>query len=164
MKTAAWRVAIVVVVFGALVGASRPVLAQANDPLIGTWELDITKSTYTGAPAGNPPFKREIKLEQVANGIKQTTITRDALGGVNPSEFTAKFDGKDYPAPADSALDTNSIKRINASSIERTGKIKGQVIETATYVVSADKKVLTITQKGQVNGINYGSVQVFDRQ
>jgi hypothetical protein len=48
-----------------------------------------------------------------------TTVARDALGGVNPSEYTAKFDGKDYPAPADSALDTNSIRRINANTYAR---------------------------------------------
>ena len=138
--------------------------SQANDPLIGTWQLDVTKSSFTGAPAGAAPFRREMTFESVANGIKHTTVTRDALGGANPSEYTVKFDGKDYPAPADSALDTNSIRRIDANTIERTGKIKGQVIETVTYAVSADGKTLTVTQKGSINGIDYGSVQVFTRK
>ena len=138
--------------------------AQAKDPLIGTWELDVTKSTFTGAPAGAAPFRREMTFAQVDNGIKHTTTTRDVLGGVNPSDYTAKFDGKDYPAPADSALDTNSIRRVDANTIERTGKIKGQVIETVTYKVSADGKTLTVTQKGSINGIDYGSVQVFTRK
>jgi len=163
MVKLAFRVALVVVL-GALVMGNRPALAQANDPLIGTWELDVAKSTFTGAPAGAAPFRREMKFERVENGIKHTTITRDPLGGANPSEYTAKFDGKDYPAPANSALDTNSIRRINATTIERTGKIKGAVVETVTYAVSPDGKVLTVTQKGTVDGVSYSSVQVFNRQ
>ena len=161
----AFRFTFVAVVLGAtLLIGSRQALAQAKDPLIGSWELDTTKSTYTGAPAGAPPFRREMKFERIDNGIKNTTITRDATGGVNTSEYMAKFDGKDYPAPVESALDTNSIMRVDANTIERMGKIKGQVVETVMYTVSQNGKVLTITQKGTVNGINYGSVQVFDRQ
>ena len=57
-----------------------------------------------------------------------------------------------------------SIMCVDANTIERMGKIKGQVVETVMYTVSQNGKVLTITQKGTVNGINYGSVQVFDRQ
>jgi hypothetical protein len=165
MVKSAFRYTLVVVVLGAtfLIGSWQG-LAQAKDPLIGTWELDTSKSTYTGAPAGAPPFRREMMFEQVDNGIKNTTITRDAVGGVNTSEYTAKFDGKDYPAPVESALDTNSIMRVDANTIERMGKIKGQVVETVMYAVSPDGKVLTVTQKGMVNGINYGSVQIFNRQ
>ena len=138
--------------------------AGAKDPLVGTWDLDKTKSTYTGAPAGAAPYKRDMTFETVPMGYKHTTVTRDVLGAANPSEYTAKFDGKDYPAPADSALDTNSIKRIDATTIERTGKIKGMVIETVTYQVSADGKTLTVTQKGNYNGADYSSLQIFTKR
>jgi len=57
-----------------------------------------------------------------------------------------------------------ALKRVNPTTTVRTGKIRGQATETATMVVSADSKVLTITTKGSGNGVDYSSTQVFNRK
>jgi len=78
-------------------------------------------------------------------------------------EYTARFDGSDYPI-SNSILSTVSLKRVDDRTVERTGKIQGQVVETETGTVSGDGKVLTVTTKGNRDGTEYSSVQVYDRQ
>jgi len=53
---------------------------------------------------------------------------------------------------------------VDPLTIERTGKIKGAVVETGVWALSPDGKVLTVTTKGDVNGAKYSNVQVFERE
>ena len=48
-------------------------------------------------------------------------------------------------------------------SIERTGKIKGAVVETGTWKLSPDGKTLTVTTKGKIDAQEYSNTQVFER-
>jgi hypothetical protein len=149
-----------------------PVLAQSaaknTDPFIGTWVLNRALSTFEPGPA---PQRRTTTFEMVGDALKHVTRTSstfrtesagDGLGGTDTVEYTARFDGKDYPI-TNSVLTTVSIKRIDAHIVERTGKIGGQVVETSTREVSPDGQRLTITTKGVNDGTEYSSVQVFDR-
>lgn len=134
--------------------------AQATDPFLGGWELNRGKSDF------QPPStltSRTLTFENKGGSIRvlQQTVTQQ--GNTIEIEYTASYDGKDVPI-SNSPLDTVALKRVNANTLERTGKIRGEVIETATMTVSADKKVLTITTKGSVNGNDYGSTQIFERQ
>ena len=58
-----------------------------------------------------------------------------------------KFDGKDYEekGPNVAPGSMSSGKRVNAHTLEITDKVKGQVIDHATYEVSPDGKTLTLT-------------------
>jgi hypothetical protein len=78
-------------------------------------------------------------------------------------EYTARFDGNDYPI-SNSILSTVSLKRVDDRTVERTGKIQGQVVETETRTISDDDKVLTVTIKGTRDGTEYSSIQVYDKQ
>lgn len=137
---------------------------QSKDPLIGTWNLDLGRSSFV---PDIPLEKRTLIFSAKDSGI-HCVIRTTASGGldngmVSESEFTAKYDGKDYDI-SESVLDTISLKKIDASTIERTGKIRGMAVETATMKFSQDGKVLTVTTKGSVNGIDYSSVQVYQKQ
>ena len=66
-------------------------------------------------------------------------------------EYTARFDGNDYPI-SNSILSTVSLKRVDDQTVERTGKVRGQVVETETRTVSNNGKVLTVTTKGNIDG------------
>ena len=136
-------------------------VGQTKDPLIGTWALDGTNSTFDPGPA--PAGNRIMIFAPVANGFKHTTKTE---GGFLNSvlEYTAKYDGKDYAMDPESPMDTVSLKRIDANTVERSGKIRGKVVETATMKVSPDGKTLTITTKGSFQNNDYSSVQVLIRQ
>ena len=44
------------------------------------------------------------------------------------------------------------------------GKVAGKIVETATRTVSADGKTLTIVTKGNLDGTEYSSTQVYEKQ
>jgi hypothetical protein len=135
-------------------------LAQSKDPLVGNWQINRAKSEFM---PDNALQNRTITIEARGNGISAVQQTVVEAGNTVTSEYAAGYDGKDSPISG-SLLDTVALKRVNANTIERTGKIRGQTVETATMTVSANGKVLTITTKGSVDGNDYSSTQVFDRQ
>jgi hypothetical protein len=106
-----------------------------------------------------------MKYETTAAGLHHIIDTRPMANdsGYDRVEYTAGFDGNDYPIKG-STLEVVTLRRIDPRTVERTGKIKGQVVETATMKVSADGDVLTMTTKGTANGSTYSSTQVFERQ
>ena len=148
-----------VVVLG-IVLSGMSLLAQ-KDPILGSWKLDVAKSTFpTAAPAS-----RTMTFAAVPNGIKQSIVTRTS-GNAEVTYnlvYTAKFDAKDYPADVASSFNTIAMKRIDGRTIERLGKTHGQVVETETYTVSPDGKTLSVKQEGDNNGVPFKTAQVFER-
>ena len=131
-----------------------------SDIFVGTWKLSRGKSDF------EPPqnfFGRTMILESAGNGYRCVTRTVSDRRQTIESDYTASLDGKDAPI-LNSQLDTISLKRIDAVTLEATGKIKGQVIERSLVKVSADGKVLTMDTKGTMNGEDYHNTQVFNRQ
>jgi hypothetical protein len=135
-------------------------LGQSNDPLIGSWTLDRGKSTF------NPDTtlqSRTLEFTAKDGGIAFVQRTVTANGNTVQIDFEAKFDGKDVPISG-SQLDTVALKRVDANTIERTGKIKGQTVETVTMTLSNGGKTLTIVTKGSIDGQDYDSTQVYEKQ
>jgi hypothetical protein len=143
-----------------LLRADNVALAQSKDPFAGTWILSRGKSDF------DPPsffFSRTLIIESIENGHKCIIRTVSDRRQTIESSYEAGFDGKDVPIE-NSQLDTVSLRRIDANTLERSGKIKGQVVETATMKLSEAGKVLTILTKGSTGGQAYTSTQVFNRQ
>ena|SRR5665213_3278847 len=139
--------------------AETRLAAQGSEPWMGTWVLDRDKSTFSGAV----PERRTMTFEKNAAGIRHTTETLQ--GEVTYKlQYTFQVDGKEYPADVQMPVGQVSFKRVNATTLERSGKYQGEVIETSTYQVSANGKVLTVTQSGSANGVEVMSKQVFNRQ
>ena len=152
------------VLAGAL-SASVLVHAQGRvDPFVGTWKLDVDNSTFDPGP---PPISRTMTILAVDNGITHQIDSMIPLSGMTKTavnfSYTAKFDGADAPVMGSSNLETVSIKRVDARTIDRTGKTRGMVTETCTMKVSPDGKRLTMAIKGS-GEFAYSSTQVFDRQ
>lgn len=165
MRAHVSRFGLVAIVAGVVLGLDqRAAFAQASkDPFAGKWVLDRANSTFSGAV----PERRIVVIESATDGIKQYVDTTAANGATDRSEFTAKFDGKDYPI-SNSVLDFVSLKRISANKTERIGKrrfTKDEIVETQSREVSGDGKTLTITTKGtDFEGTEYSSAQVFRRE
>ena len=143
---------------------STSLYAQAQqDPWMATWKLNLAKSKYDPGP---PPRSQTVKREAWgANGVKYTSDSVNAQGESGHSEYTANYDGKDYPVIGDPNRDTVSLKRIDAHSYEFTSKKGGQVTTAGRTVVSPDGKTLTITSKGtNAQGQPVDNVTVFDKQ
>jgi hypothetical protein len=121
------------------------VSAQASNPRIGTWKLNVEKSKYSPGPA---PQSGTMKIEASGEGEKATTEGVNAAGTATMTQYTAQYDGKDYPITGSQNADTVSLKRIDARTMERTDKKGEKVVATSTRVVSEDGKTMTVTVKG----------------
>jgi hypothetical protein len=136
--------------------------AQAADPIVGTWTLNVAKSTYSPGP---PPKSLTVKFEAVGDGIKSTADSVNADGSSAHTEYTANYDGKDYPLKGMKDADTVSLKQIDASSTVRTDKKAGKVVRTYTRKLAADGKTMTTTITGtNEQGRTINNTVVLERQ
>ena len=143
--------------------------AQATEPLTGIWKLNVAKSTF------NPPDLSVPNLV-VTYEVKGNRVTA-SLDGVDSgqrtvhSEYTATFDGKDYPIkgtidgkPAPNQ-DSISWKRIDDRTYEVVNKTNGQVTTTRRIVVAPNGKSRTTTITGRdAQGRTVNNVLFFERQ
>ncbi|HVZ24174.1 MAG TPA: hypothetical protein VG871_24045 [Vicinamibacterales bacterium] len=159
-------------VIAAAIALAGPAAAQPSnakaDLIVGTWTLNRALSKFEPGP---PPEKRVITFTMVGDALKESMETTrtfrnefqaGGLGGTETSEYTAPFDGTFVPI-SNSGLTFVALKRVDGRTIERTGRVGPEVVETSTREVSADGKRLTITTQGSYAGMDYASVQVFDR-
>jgi len=134
----------------------------ADDPLMGTWKLNVAKSKYHPGPAPRSTFN---KYQPSGDGVKFTQDVVDAQGRSTHVEYTARYDGKEYSSSGDPNRDTVSWKpRTNPYINDGTIQKGGKVIATFRRVVSRDGKTMTVTVKGTRNGQEYSEVHVFDKQ
>ena len=117
-------------------------LAQAN-PRIGTWKLNVAKSTYQQGQA--PSSETRTYLATDDGGLQLTADARLSSGTKQPSGYRAKFDGKDYPYSG-IAGDTIAITGDGWAS-DSTIKMAGKVTQTSHSVISKDGKTMTQTTK-----------------
>jgi hypothetical protein len=150
--------------FGAVLTLGVPAVslfAQAADPASGTWELNLAKSKFSPGPA---PKSQTRTYEVTGDDVKYSLKGIDADGKPALVEYTAKYDGKDYPVTGATDFDTISLKRVNATTAKATLKKGGKVVQTARRVVSKDGKTLTLTTKGtNAKGQTVNNVAVFDK-
>jgi hypothetical protein len=126
--------------------ASGVLLAQDN-PFVGTWRLDVAKSTYAGQQAPKSET-RSVVAEGNGEVIGYKGIAAD--GSPIAYSVTTNLDGKDAPYSGEGPLgaDATAIKRVDANTTTAILKKAGQTVGTARAVVSKDGKVTTVTMKG----------------
>ncbi|HEX2460905.1 MAG TPA: hypothetical protein VHJ58_12230 [Vicinamibacterales bacterium] len=138
------------------------VIAQATDPVVGTWELNVVKSKFSPGPAPKSETRTYVVSGQE---IKGTAKGVDSEGKAVAVEWTVVDDGKDRPVTGTPDIDMLSIKRIDSHTVESTHKRDGKVVATARRTVSKDGKTLTITTKGtNAKGQAINNVQVFEKR
>ena len=134
-------------VVGILLTLALPLLvmaADATDPAVGTWKLDVAKSTYHGVAAP----KSETRIyESTGDGMKLTTKSETASGEQTGTEATYNYDGKDYPISGSKLFDTVAVSRVDSHTAKSALKKGGKVVGHFTRVVSHDGKTLTTTTK-----------------
>jgi hypothetical protein len=160
MRSFMRRISLGAPVLVALSAMTLPV--QAADPLIGTWELNLAKSKYSPGPA---PKSQTRTYAAAGDAVRLTANGVDAEGKATLVEYTASYDGKDYPITGAPDADAISLKRIDDHTSEATQKKAGKVVLTVKRVVSKDGKVLTTTATGtNAKGQALHNVVVFDRK
>jgi hypothetical protein len=134
-----------------------------TNAIAGNWELNLSKSKFV--PAGDAP-RSQARVYQVV-GQQETGRHTGVNAQGNPSviEFTAAYDGKDYPYKGSPDTDTVALTRVDANTTTFTQSREGKLVLTGTRVVSPDGKTLTITAKGtNAKGQPVDNVIVYDRR
>ena len=159
MRVKKMAVALCVVVCAALL---LSVAAKAADPQSGTWKLNTAKSSYSPGPV---PKSLTLMVTADEKTLKIHSEGVDGAGKPTKVDFTANFDGKDYPATGIAAGDMVSIERVDANTIRVSMKKDGKTLMTVTSVVAADGKTRTSTFVGKDNaGHDATNVAVYDKQ
>jgi hypothetical protein len=134
------------IAFASLVAAvcllPQGTLAQAN-PRIGTWKLDLAKSTYQQGQAPSSETRTYLATED--GGLQLTANAVLPSGTKQPSGYRAIFDGKDHPYTG-TAGDTIAITGDGWAS-DSTIKMAGKVTQTSHSVISKNGKTMTQTTK-----------------
>lgn len=153
MKTKAIALAI------SLVFASVALGFQDN-PQMGTWKLIEAKSKFAGKARNHT-----VVYEAAGDDIKVTVTGVDESGGEVKSEWTGKFDGKDYPVTGDANSDTRSYNMVDKNTMTLSGKKGGKETLTGKIVVSADGKSRTVTTTAtNAQGKKVTNVAVYEKQ
>jgi hypothetical protein len=119
-------------------------IGAQTDPLVGTWKLDVAKSTYKPGP---PPKSATVVITAVGKGLK---VAVDAVTADGPLkwDYTNARDGKDTPVTGNPAYDAVSVTQVSASEGTIAYKKGGKTIVTAKTSISKDGKTLTVTSTG----------------
>jgi hypothetical protein len=137
-------------------------VSVSADQHSGTWKMNAAKSTFSPGPA---PKSSTVKIEADENSVKVNADITNADGTGIHVEYTAKFDGNDYPVTGNPNADLVSVKRLEGGAIESISKKAGQVTLTITSTVSKDGKSRTSVWKGKdAQGHEVNNVVVFDKQ
>jgi hypothetical protein len=135
-------------------------LAQASDPLIGTWKLNAAKSKGSTVKSGT------TRIEKDGESTKWTVEMTPAEGPAYKWSLSGKYDGKDNPVTGNSPYgDAVAIERVDAHTFRLTSKRGGKVSATQTIAISADGKTRTTTTKGtDAKGQPIDSVAFYEKQ
>ncbi len=147
-----------------LAAASSPGQAQ-QDPLVGTWKQNLAKSQYDPSTRA-PTIATTVRRTAVGiNGYTQTTDGMNAQGALTHTEYTANWDGTDYPVTGSADYDSVSLTKIDAFTLIAVNKRSGRVVRMLRTVVSKNGTTSTSDVIGYtMQGIAFHNVVVFDKQ
>ena len=136
-------------------------MSAAENPNMGTWKLNETKSKFSPGATKNST----VVYEAAGDSVKVTTDGTSGDGKAVHTEWTGKFDGKDYPVTGGAGGATRAYKVINTHTMEVTGKENGKVMTSGKIVVAADGKSRTVNISGtDSSGKKFTTDAVYDKQ
>lgn len=132
-----------------------------DSAFMGTWKLNEAKSKIAPGAAKNST----VVYEAAGDSVKVTIDGTGADGKPAHTEWTGKFDGKDYPVTGDPNSDARSIKKTNDHTLSFAVKKGGKVTTSGKIVLSADGKSRTVTTTStDKNGKKVHGTTVYDKQ
>lgn len=136
-------------------------LCFAADPNTGTWKLNEAKSKFSPGATKNMTVVYEVagdSMKVIVDGV-------DKDGKAVHSEWTGKFDGKDYPVTGNMLEDTRTYTKVDDRTLDFASKKSGKVTLTGRVVVSADGKTRTVTTTAtDASGKKVMNTGVYDKQ
>jgi hypothetical protein len=147
----------------ALVVLCGGTIRAQSDPHLGTWKINLAKSTYDPGP----PPKSDMRVNEPweTDGYTQITTVVAADGTHINARLSVHYDGKYYKVTGWPDADEIAVKRVDANKTDFTLKRGGKVVETGDIVLSNNGKMRTISTRGtNYKGQKVNIVAVYDRQ
>jgi len=133
----------------------------AENAHMGTWKLNEAQSKIPAGSAKN----MTVVYAMSGDSVTLTTDGVDANGKPTHTEWTGKFDGKDYPVTGSPDVDMRAFTQVNDHTLKINEKKGGKVITTVRSIVSADGKTRTVTTTStDASGKKTTSTRVYDKQ
>jgi hypothetical protein len=141
-------------------GISQGDARSAEEPLLGTWRLDLSKSRYSPGP---PPRGETRTYARDAAGMKGTIDRHYADGRREVIDYRADSD-HDTPVSGTKAYDAVRFRRVDARTTEAVLSHAGRVWGTARRMLSDDGGTLTITFRRFETGDMVNNVAVYYKE
>jgi hypothetical protein len=123
--------------------------ADAPNPFIGKWALDLQKSTFHPGPSGMK--SQTLIVTEAPGGAARTVIdTVGADGSIYHVEYTSASDGKPVPTSGDPDSDSIVQTSLNPNTVKAVYMKAGKPTGTGTFTVSKSGKTL----QGPMHGTN----------
>jgi hypothetical protein len=164
MRTQHRQLVPTVVAFALWATLANPAAGQSqtssknDDPLLGTWHLDVSKSRYIPGP---PPRSQTRSYEKHPLGIRATVKTVQADGRSTTVQSVYDFDNMEHPVTGSEEVDAVVMKRIDAYTSEGTLTHAGREIGTIRRVISRDGKTMTVTLQRSTPPTN--NIEVYEK-
>jgi hypothetical protein len=123
-----------------------PVAAAEKEPYVGTWTLDVAKSGKDPGPGLRSATDVNTTTPDGAMRSEQNWV--DAEGKAGHAEWTAKFDGKDYPVAGGVPGTTISLKRPDPKKpgvVDWVYKVPGKYTSVGRVVYEGNVRVNEFT-------------------
>jgi hypothetical protein len=147
------------IIFAALVPSDGS--AQSN-PLVGTWKLNVARSTFNPGPAWR---SLTLNYEATAQGMRNSVEGIDGNGNPIRGTFIIIEDGRPHAVTGIPDFDASTFKRIDAYTVDLSRMKAGRVVGTGTRFLSREGRTLTFVEKGvTASGQQFNNVAVYDRQ
>jgi hypothetical protein len=134
--------------------------AFAADPIVGSWKLNVAKSTFNPGPAP----KAATRTYTEAAGLYTLDQKITGADGKENLLHVQYRDGQEVKTPG-ASVDSTVAKKLDVNNWDFDVKMGGKVVGHVHRSVSADGKVLTVHNTGQQgNTTASDDTMVFDRQ
>lgn len=155
-----------------LAGVAVPVqerpASERADRFVGTWILNVAKSTFEGAPAHRSSIRT---FDYERDGMILCTVhTTSATGTPSFVHFLITLDGREYEEMSRSSGPDRmptfvSARKIDESRIDLDFKRGGRVIIAHSWTISEDGRTFTVTRTAtNAQGQPTRFVMVYEKQ
>ena len=145
-----------------LAAVSASAVGRDPDPVLGTWVLDLARSSFSPGP----PLRSQTRVyTETPDGIAFTLTGTSATGRPMRVEYTAPYDGRDHPLHGSPSSDSVALTAVDRFTVDAVEKKAGRAVFHVTRVISADGNRMTVTSDGtSATGTAIHNVLVFERK
>jgi hypothetical protein len=138
--------------------------ADAPNPFVGKWTLDLQKSTFHPGPSGMK--SQTVTVTEASGSTTHTVIdTVGADGSTYHVEFTSGNNGKPVPTTGDPDSDSVVLTSLNPNTAKEVFLKAGKPTATGTLTVSKSGKTFQAPFHGtNADGSKWNNHFVYVRQ